>query len=576
MRAVRRAAGGVLVVAVALTGLPAAATPQTDSFGPSPAPLADLRVGPASSSPRQGIALGERILFSATGPGGRELYISDGTTGGSSLVADLEPGPNGSDPLAFVAFRGAVYFVASTAAAGAELWRTDGTALGTRQVADIVPGPVGATVTGLTPTADRLYFSATTAAHGAELWESRGDAASTRLAVDVRPGPDGSYPRDLAVVGERLVFGAVDGPGRPRYPVSTDGTPQGTTTMVGTGPGPSDPTSFVTIGSRAAFIATGPTIGSEVFMTDGSTVWPLVDLWPGARGSDPDELTAFGRRIAFVATDQAHGREVRVTDGTAAGTTVREVRPDNASSNPRRLTSLGGRLHFQALDLFHGIEPWALGPTGEPTLLRDFNPGQTHSFVLPLGAVGSVVLLQNWLGNGGSELWRTDGTRAGTTRVALPGQPSATIADGLVGVVGGTALLSLGVPALGDELWSWTIPTARATIRADVGRARRKIRKRHVTLRVAAVTASGALPGQVEIRRAGRVIATQPPSGGQVRLWLRPGRHRFTARYLGSLVAQRSALATVEVRVKKFPRKKRSRAGRPSRHRDVRPGGRHA
>ena len=53
----------------------------------------DIESGAGSSAPRAFIALGNRILFSATtAANGIELYRTDGTAAGTAMVADINPG----------------------------------------------------------------------------------------------------------------------------------------------------------------------------------------------------------------------------------------------------------------------------------------------------------------------------------------------------------------------------------------------------------------------------------------------------------------------------------------------------
>ena len=73
-----------------------------------------------------------------------ELWKSDGTTSGTVLVKDINPGTSdGSDPRDFIEINGVLYFTAYTATHGRELWKTDGTSAGTEMVHDIINGNVG-------------------------------------------------------------------------------------------------------------------------------------------------------------------------------------------------------------------------------------------------------------------------------------------------------------------------------------------------------------------------------------------------------------------------------------------------
>ena len=65
---------------------------------------------------------------------GRELFRSSGTSTGTELIIDLDPGPGSSSPSTPFELNGALYFVAETTHFGRSLWRTDGTANGTVRV----------------------------------------------------------------------------------------------------------------------------------------------------------------------------------------------------------------------------------------------------------------------------------------------------------------------------------------------------------------------------------------------------------------------------------------------------------
>ena len=71
--------------------------------------------GIAVSAPRYLTAVGDRVYFSAEHPFfGRELMVSDLTVGGTTLVADLEPGIRGSNPHKLTVVGPWLYFRATT------------------------------------------------------------------------------------------------------------------------------------------------------------------------------------------------------------------------------------------------------------------------------------------------------------------------------------------------------------------------------------------------------------------------------------------------------------------------------
>jgi ELWxxDGT repeat protein len=117
------------------------------------------------------VGLGAKLVFVAFNPGhGIELWVTDGTPAGTSLLADIAPGPASSTPAGLVAAGGAVWFSAWDPRHGRELWRTDGTPAGTRLVHDIAPEGRSSSPRQLTEAGGRLYFSADDGVNGNELW----------------------------------------------------------------------------------------------------------------------------------------------------------------------------------------------------------------------------------------------------------------------------------------------------------------------------------------------------------------------------------------------------------------------
>ena len=70
------------------------------------------------------LSIGDSIIFAADdGIHGNELWFSDGTPEGTQLIADLNPGKSGSNPVDLTLVNDFVYFNAETAELGRELYR---------------------------------------------------------------------------------------------------------------------------------------------------------------------------------------------------------------------------------------------------------------------------------------------------------------------------------------------------------------------------------------------------------------------------------------------------------------------
>jgi len=162
--------------------------------------------------------LGNALYFVApTSTQGRGLWRTDGTADGTSLVREVTPqiviqNTFDAPPPAYLTIAsGKLFFVADDGEHGREIWVSDGTTAGTTLVADVFPGFLGANPSGLAVASGRLYFSANDGVHGRELWQSDGTPAGTRLDADVNPGGEGSGPLQLTAAGGRLYWSADDG-----------------------------------------------------------------------------------------------------------------------------------------------------------------------------------------------------------------------------------------------------------------------------------------------------------------------------------------------------------------------------
>src|SRR4051794_11423610 len=76
-----------------------------------------------------------------------------------------------------VAMNGAIYYRATDPTHGDELWRSDGTAAGTSLLKDIRPGIGKGNPRGLTVVGNTLFFSASDGVNGNQLWKTDGTSA---------------------------------------------------------------------------------------------------------------------------------------------------------------------------------------------------------------------------------------------------------------------------------------------------------------------------------------------------------------------------------------------------------------
>ena len=378
--------------------------------------VADLTVGPPGSHGTQVellAATAGRAFFQATSRDGDEVWISDGTAAGTELLADVCPG--GCSAPADVL--GVVNGITFWRTPGGRLVRSDGTRAGTYPLG----GPLGdlevVTSTGQRPVlaGGRLIFVGLTGDAGVELWRSDGSAAGTVPIADLCPGPFGSYPGKVVVAGAKLFFAASEQPGTLALyvmplaggaPAKVDDLPLGIRVMAATG--------------TRVFFLTGELQTAELWISDGTAAGTRqVRAFPRDVDGNSTWLEAAGNRVLFVADDGTHGPEVWRSDGTAAGTMrLTNLSPTfgETSISAEQVEALGNGVVVIHREMNNRSELLAVSAPGQPAVVL-----QEACFTCSyssLQRVGDRVLFHRADQQNGLDLWTTDGSAAGTMRIA--------------------------------------------------------------------------------------------------------------------------------------------------------------
>lgn len=364
--------------------------------------------------------------------------LEDRTTP-ASLVADVNPATLPSDPVQFTDVGGTAFFFADDGATGRELWKTDGTAAGTVLVKDINPGDADSVANyyeGVKPAVLNgiLYFAASDGTNGQELWRSDGTAAGTYMLKNVSPATALSGTVDtIQATGNRVYFTSfVYGQGEELY--VTDGTAAGTTLVKDINPGSSGsgPQQMTAVGNTLYFTAYTSAAGTELWKSTGTASGTVMvkDLTPGAASSNIQNLTRSGSRVFFTFNNGTTGTELWRSNGTANGTAlVKDIYAGTSpygspnSSSPSSLTDVNGVLYFAATTGTTGRELWkTTGSASSTVLVEDINPGggtyPPSSSPSNLTNVNGTLYFTAYTNATGTELWKSDGTAAGTDIVA--------------------------------------------------------------------------------------------------------------------------------------------------------------
>jgi ELWxxDGT repeat protein len=311
------------------------------------------------------VTVNGRLFFNGTDPTyGTELWTSDGTVSGTKIVADLFPGPAGSNPSPVVAAGSEGYFTANDGTDGVLLYATDLTSPDAAHTTVVTPtdGNSFSNPSTFTAVGTHLYFVSN---NGTELWTTDG-----QTTVQVLSGLNGVS--QLTVVGNQLYF--VNN-GQELW-VAT-GTSASRVSGSFTSPGQ------FTVDAGALYFTANDASGTGVWVANGTAA---TDLAAGL--SSPGQLTPAGSLLYFTAG--VGGVDLWETDGTSAQQ-LGQFDPGPSSSGPffsgptqaiTNLTATSDGLYFNASDGISGLELWK----------TDGNPATPSA---PVGSSQLVNVIEN-------------------------------------------------------------------------------------------------------------------------------------------------------------------------------------
>lgn len=412
-----------------------------------------------------------------------------------------------------------ILFSANDGVHGTELWETDGTSAGTQMVSDIFPGAANGILTlPSSSIGNQLVFVCNLPNKGEELCLSDGTATGTGLLKEVAPTTTGAAVQNLDASGSNFYF-RVNLPGTSLTELwRSDGTASGTIPLSSAGTIAINPKNFIPTGSGSAFfIALDSSAGRELYFTDGSAAGTqfVSDINYGSEHGNPQNFVEFDEHLFFAARDPIKPTSSTIPEGVSDGTLWRLSKSGNleqvilGGSQALHISSpikLQNELYFIS-DLFTGtlisgtlsklssaeslpsvvdtlstFAPYNLypeikaasglgiylvtqssGASGKALLffngqtlnqLKTFT-GTPSTQLNSLVSVGNNVYFAAETSASGLELWKSDGTAAGTQQVAdiSPGSFGSGI-EQLTAIDSTRLAFAANDGQNGTELWS--------------------------------------------------------------------------------------------------------------------------
>jgi ELWxxDGT repeat protein len=343
-------------------------------------------------------------------------------------------------------------------------------------------------------------------------------AGTVQLVRDINATiiPSSSFPQALGTVGGKMLFGATDSTGPGLW--TTDGTAAGTQLLQrlnGQGILESSPSpEFLPSGANAYFVSADGNGTSSVWLTDGSSAGTRqVAVFTSNSGAPASLKTMLGNTLIFSAYDANTVQQMYATDGTAAGThALTSIVGQNAGVLDGFILA-GNKFYFVAEDTSYARQIWVsdgtaagthmvtngLGANNSVGLSATYNPisfqlignlvlytssgllwsidtttdtigavtagtgspGFGPPSVAGTGAIANMGGFALFLGSGSAfpsnlELWRSDGTTAGTYKVAdvASGAAFSALSFPMLEKVGNKVVYIADDGQNGPQLWS--------------------------------------------------------------------------------------------------------------------------
>jgi ELWxxDGT repeat protein len=247
----------------------------------------------------------------------------------------------------FTEMDGKLYFSARNAFDNDELWVTDGKSQSTELVAEINPHGNGY-IGNLVRLGNRILFMASDNGTDFDLWSSDGKSTGTSKIVEMNQTWNGSlFPQNVAVFGNQLIFCSET------QLMVTDGTAAGTDSLMAItqytqGFGYCELNGFV------YFILPNSNWESEIWRTNGTTMGTqkMLNLKASPLNiQSTTQMLSFGGKLYLIAAGTGFGNNVFTYDGNVNGQVQLVDIAQGGSAYPSPLTVHNGALYFSASNM---------------------------------------------------------------------------------------------------------------------------------------------------------------------------------------------------------------------------------
>lgn len=337
------------------------------------------------------------------------------------LVKDINtvtPGSSTSTTIPLIAYNGDLYFSPNISPTYIGLCKTNGTSGGTSVVKAFSFSPISSMVAG----SNGVYFVNSLSGTN-NLWISDGTEAGT-VQIKILPGSNTIPVNLIKAVGSLVYFSHNNKLWR------SDGTEAGTFELAAFNSAVGSSFSITALTDvNGTLFFNGNTVanGYELWKSDGSIAGTVMvkDIIAGANSGNPGIYGLVGNNLIFSADNGVSGRELWKTDGTEANTAmIMDMTTGSGGTTINASAIIGNTLYFAASTSIctpscsMGEELYKTDGTEAGTkVVKDINAGTAGSTPRSFARVNNTLYFSATNGSAGTLLWKSDGTEEGTVIV---------------------------------------------------------------------------------------------------------------------------------------------------------------
>lgn len=361
----------------------------------------DINPGTASGTPSELVEFGDAVIFKATSLLTTRIYRSDGTDIGTYQLSEIYPSE--LDQTKIVKSGNLVYFTLVSNNV-VSLWSTNGTPQGTAMVKDSIGLDQNVQ---MIDNNDILFFlQHNTDSSGdpvTQLWKSDGTTGGTVIVKEWAMNLNAT----LGFAHNGIVYLSTTNVNEGLY--ISDGTLAGTLEIDNS----INSINYPKVYNDLVYFSWG----DGIFVSDGTEAGTT--YLSNVVTSTNTDFVMYNNQFYITSGIQGsgNGQELYVTNGTQTPTLLKDINLGAESSNITDFVLAPDGFYFYADDGNHGMELWKSdGTTAGTHMVRDINPETTNDATY----YPKKIMYNNRLffiandGESGAELWSTNGTEEDT------------------------------------------------------------------------------------------------------------------------------------------------------------------